>query len=346
APIAGRGRRALPAHPVLDPLPTPADHRERRGACFLRDRGRPRGLVRPTARAPDRLAPLRAALDEQEPGRDPGARPARPGGRRPRRRHQGPLRPRIPRPEGEADRARARPRAGDHRQARGGPARDRQGLLLRRPPEAAHAGRRPLLRGPRLLQPAAPRLRPGGPQARQAHPPGPRPDADVRELLRPLPARRARGADDRHRALLGQERRDGQDHPTRRQRADPRCALPDVPADGGRAQGRAHARARGGRAGAAALGEQRGVMSEYQCYEFVALDRRLTSKEMAELRAISTRAEISPTRFWNEYHFGDLKADPATLLARYFDAHLYFANWGTRRFMLRLPARSVDTAAL
>jgi len=32
-------------------------------------------------------------------------------------------------------------------------------------------------------------------------------------------------------------------------------------------------------------------MSEYQCYEFVALDRPLTSKEMAELRAISTRAE-------------------------------------------------------
>ena len=38
-------------------------------------------------------------------------------------------------------------------------------------------------------------------------------------------------------------------------------------------------------------------MSEYQCYEFVALDRPLTAKQMAELRAISTRAEISPTRF-------------------------------------------------
>jgi hypothetical protein len=78
-------------------------------------------------------------------------------------------------------------------------------------------------------------------------------------------------------------------------------------------------------------------MSEYQCYEFVALDRPLTAKQMAELRAISTRAEISPTRFWNEYHWGDLKADPAKLMERYFDAHLYFANWGTRRLMLRLP---------
>jgi hypothetical protein len=88
------------------------------------------------------------------------------------------------------------------------------------------------------------------------------------------------------------------------------------------------------------------AMSEHQCYEFVALDRPLTPKEMAELRAISTRAEITPTRFWNEYHWGDLKADPAQLLASYFDAHLYFANWGTRRFMLRLPAERVDVPRL
>jgi hypothetical protein len=54
-------------------------------------------------------------------------------------------------------------------------------------------------------------------------------------------------------------------------------------------------------------------MSEYQCYEFVALDRPLTSKQMTELRAISTRAEISPTPFWNEYEWGDLKADPEKL---------------------------------
>jgi hypothetical protein len=39
-------------------------------------------------------------------------------------------------------------------------------------------------------------------------------------------------------------------------------------------------------------------MTKHPCYEFVALDRRLTSEEMAELRVISTRAEISPTGFW------------------------------------------------
>lgn len=87
-------------------------------------------------------------------------------------------------------------------------------------------------------------------------------------------------------------------------------------------------------------------MSEYQCYEFVALDRPLTSQEMGELREISTRAEITPTRFWNEYDWGDLKADPAKLLERYFDAHFYFANWGTRRFMLRVPADRVALSEL
>jgi hypothetical protein len=87
-------------------------------------------------------------------------------------------------------------------------------------------------------------------------------------------------------------------------------------------------------------------MSEHQCYEFVALDRPLTAKQMSELRAISTRAEISPTRFWNEYQWGDLKADPAKLMERYFDAHLYFANWGTHRLMLRIPTARADLKAL
>ncbi len=67
---------------------------------------------------------------------------------------------------------------------------------------------------------------------------------------------------------------------------------------------------------------------------------------MAELRAISTRAEITPTRFWNEYQWGDLKADPAKLVARYFDAHMYYANWGTHRFILRLPGARVDPKTL
>jgi hypothetical protein len=78
-------------------------------------------------------------------------------------------------------------------------------------------------------------------------------------------------------------------------------------------------------------------VSEYQYYDFRAIDRALTKAEMAELRSISTRAEITSTTFTNHYEWGDLKADPLKLLEKYFDAFLYVANWGTREFYLRLP---------
>jgi hypothetical protein len=83
-------------------------------------------------------------------------------------------------------------------------------------------------------------------------------------------------------------------------------------------------------------------MSEYQYYEFLALDRPLTDKQRAELRSISSRAEITATRFVNEYQWGDLKGDPRDMVERYFDAFLYLANWGTRQLMLRLPRGVLD----
>lgn len=83
-------------------------------------------------------------------------------------------------------------------------------------------------------------------------------------------------------------------------------------------------------------------MSEYRYYEFLAIDRTLSQRERDELRAISSRATITATSFKNEYDCGDLKADPRTLLERYFDVHVYKANWGTRRLALRLPADAVS----
>lgn len=83
-------------------------------------------------------------------------------------------------------------------------------------------------------------------------------------------------------------------------------------------------------------------MSEYQYYDFRAMDRALTRAEMAELRSISTRAVITSTSFTNDYEWGDLKANPLKLLEKYFDAFVYVANWGTREFYLRLPLELVD----
>jgi hypothetical protein len=79
-------------------------------------------------------------------------------------------------------------------------------------------------------------------------------------------------------------------------------------------------------------------MSEYQYYEFRAVDLPLTDGEIAELRALSTRASITATSFKNEYSYGNFRGDPMVLMQKYFDAFVYVANWGTRRFMLRLPA--------
>lgn len=81
-------------------------------------------------------------------------------------------------------------------------------------------------------------------------------------------------------------------------------------------------------------------MSEYQYFEFAAIDRPLTRAEMATLRSVSTRAVITPTGFVNHYEWGDLKADPADLMRRYFDAFVYTANWCSCRLALRVP-RSV-----
>jgi hypothetical protein len=78
-------------------------------------------------------------------------------------------------------------------------------------------------------------------------------------------------------------------------------------------------------------------MSEYQSFEFQAIDRLLTNEEMDALRRCSSRAEITPMRFWNEYHWGQFKGHPRRWMEHYFDAFLHVANWGTHWLMLRLP---------
>ncbi|MGK2873620.1 MAG: hypothetical protein ACSLFL_15410 [Alphaproteobacteria bacterium] len=87
-------------------------------------------------------------------------------------------------------------------------------------------------------------------------------------------------------------------------------------------------------------------MSEFQYYEFQAVDRPLGEADRQALRALSTRARITATSFTNSYEWGDFKGDPATLMERWFDLHLYLANWGSRRLMIRLPKRLADQQRL
>ena len=87
-------------------------------------------------------------------------------------------------------------------------------------------------------------------------------------------------------------------------------------------------------------------MSEYQYYEFRAVDKTLNELQMKELRSISTRAKITPTYFTNTYHFGSFKGNAETFMEKYFDAFCYVANWGSHEFMVRLPARLIDRSVL
>ncbi len=87
-------------------------------------------------------------------------------------------------------------------------------------------------------------------------------------------------------------------------------------------------------------------MSEYQYYEFQAIDRPLDMADQEALRTLSTRARITATSFTNHYEWGDFKGDPQTLMERWFDLHLHLTNWGTRRLMMRLPKQLVQQSWL
>lgn len=83
-------------------------------------------------------------------------------------------------------------------------------------------------------------------------------------------------------------------------------------------------------------------MSYHETYEFFAIDRRLTPTEMHALRAVSTRATITPARFYNFYDWGGLKGDPRELLRRYFDLFVHTGNGRPEWGMLRFPAGGID----
>ena len=87
-------------------------------------------------------------------------------------------------------------------------------------------------------------------------------------------------------------------------------------------------------------------MSEYQYYEFAALERPLTGADMAALRVVSTRAVITPGGFVNHYKWGDLQAAPLDWMRRYFDAFVYTANWCSCRLALRVPLATFRKAEL
>src|SRR5437867_4228914 len=86
-------------------------------------------------------------------------------------------------------------------------------------------------------------------------------------------------------------------------------------------------------------------MSEYQYYEFAAIDGPISDEGLRYARGCSSRANVSRVRWQNTYTFGDFQGSVDTLL-KYYDAHLYIANWGTVRLGLAFPKGAIVPEAI
>ncbi len=88
-------------------------------------------------------------------------------------------------------------------------------------------------------------------------------------------------------------------------------------------------------------------MSEYQYYEWQTIDRPLSPNEREAVSGLSSHMEtVTSTQAIVTYSWGDFKHDPCQVLLKYFDAHLYMANWGTRRLLFRFPKSVIDPHAI
>ncbi len=83
-------------------------------------------------------------------------------------------------------------------------------------------------------------------------------------------------------------------------------------------------------------------MSEYQYIGFRAAEKPVCDKDLEYMRRQSSRAEITPWSFDNEYHYGDFRGDALTMLRRGYDLHLHYANFGIRKLLIRLPHNLPD----
>lgn len=78
-------------------------------------------------------------------------------------------------------------------------------------------------------------------------------------------------------------------------------------------------------------------MSEYQYVAFRAIDAPINEANLRYMRKQSTRAEITPWSFDNEYHYGEFSGNAFAMMRRGYDIHLHFADFGVLTLMLRLP---------
>jgi hypothetical protein len=82
-------------------------------------------------------------------------------------------------------------------------------------------------------------------------------------------------------------------------------------------------------------------MSEYQYYEFQALDQPLSAEAREDMQNLSSRVFLTASSASFVYNYGDFRGIPYRVLSQYFDIMLYVTNWGTRQLMMRFPENSI-----
>ena len=60
-------------------------------------------------------------------------------------------------------------------------------------------------------------------------------------------------------------------------------------------------------------------MSEYQYYEFQAIDRLLTDTEFVAVKKLSSRGNVSRNKAIFVYNYSDFRYEPVEILTDYFD---------------------------
>lgn len=84
-------------------------------------------------------------------------------------------------------------------------------------------------------------------------------------------------------------------------------------------------------------------MSEYQFYEFKAIDKPLSKEDKAQIDSWSSRTKASNTGAIFTYNYGDFPRDVITTMEKYFDAMFYTSNWGTIRLVFKFPKPLLNT---
>lgn len=83
-------------------------------------------------------------------------------------------------------------------------------------------------------------------------------------------------------------------------------------------------------------------MSEFQYVGFRAIEKPVSDENLDYMRQQSSRAEITPWSFDNEYHYGDFRGNAREMLRHGYDIHFHYANFGIRTLLLRLPCAPDD----